>query len=148
MAVRWCCHVVLSRRTLGIPRTETLLPLLFSEGVSGGRMTVERFASLTSGNAARVFQLRRKGAIQPGYDADLVVIDPATEVTLSSAMLHSRCDYTPYEGRVLRGYPVATLSRGELVMRDGEFTGRAGRGRLVERAAAPVEAEAAAVALV
>jgi dihydropyrimidinase len=118
----------------GIPGTETLLPLLFAEGVNTGRITLERFASFTSGNAARVFQLQRKGAIQPGYDADLVVIDPAKEITLSSTMLHSRCDYTPYEGQHLRGYPVATLSRGEVVMRDGEFRGRAGRGRLVDRA--------------
>ncbi len=117
----------------GIPGTETLLPLLFAEGVNGGRISLERFASLTSGNAARVFQLHTKGAIQPGYDADLVIIDPAKEVTLSSTMLHSACDYTPYEGRQLRGYPVATLSRGEVVMRDGEFTGRAGRGRLAPR---------------
>jgi dihydropyrimidinase len=117
----------------GIPGTETLLPLLFSEGVNTGRMSLQRFASLTSGNAARIFQLRGKGAIQPGYDADLVVIDPTREVILSSAVLHSRCDYTPYDGRYLRGYPVATLSRGRLVMRNGEFIGRAGSGLLVER---------------
>jgi dihydropyrimidinase len=131
----------------GIPGTETLLPLLFSEGVNTGRLTLERFASFTSGNAARIFQLQHKGAIQPGYDADLVVIDPNKEVILSPAVLHSRCDYTPYEGRYLRGYPVATLSRGEVVMRDGEFSGRAGRGRLVKRGRrdAP-EPRAAAVA--
>ena len=125
----------------GIPGTETLLPLLFSEGVNSSRLSLERFASLTSGNAARLFQLRHKGAIQLGYDADLVVFDPGMEVILSPAVLHSRCDYTPYDGRYLRGYPVATLSRGEVVMRDGEFTGRAGRGRLVERvgSAAPRE---------
>jgi dihydropyrimidinase len=131
----------------GIPGTETLLPLLFAEGVNGGRMTLERFARLTSGNAANVFELLGKGAIQPGYDADLVVFDPAKEATLSSAMLHSRCDYTPYEGRSLRGYPVATVSRGEVVMRDGEFTGRAGRGRLVARGAAPAATEASPLAL-
>jgi dihydropyrimidinase len=131
----------------GIPGTETLLPLLFSEGVNTGRLTLERFASFTSGNAARIFQLQHKGAIQPGYDADLVIIDPNKEVILSPAVLHSRCDYTPYEGRYLRGYPVATLSRGEVVMRDGEFSGRAGRGRLVKRGRrdAP-EPRAAAVA--
>ncbi len=112
----------------GIPGTETLLPLLFSEGVNTGRLTLDRFASLTSGNAALVFQLRGKGAIQPGYDADLVIIDPKKEVILSRDVLHSECDYTPYAGRYLRGYPVATISRGEVVMRDGEFVGRAGRG--------------------
>jgi dihydropyrimidinase len=120
----------------GIPGTETLLPLLFSEGVNSGRISLERFASLTSSNAARVFQLPSKGAIQPGLDADFVVFDPYREVILSWAMLHSRCDYTPYEGRYLRGYPVLTISRGEVVMRDGEFTGRADRGRLVPRSVA------------
>jgi len=55
-------------------------------------------------------------------------------------VLHSQCDYTPYDGRYLRGYPVATISRGEVVMRDGEFTGRAGRGRLVARGPSALEA--------
>jgi dihydropyrimidinase len=59
-------------------------------------------------------------------------------------MLHSRCDYTPYEGRYLRGYPVATVSRGEVVMRDSEFTGRAGRGRLVPRGPRPATVDVAA----
>jgi dihydropyrimidinase len=117
----------------GIPGTETLLPLLFSEGVTSGRLTLDRLAALTSANVARVFQLHGKGGILPGNDADVVVIDPNKEVILSRDILHSRCDYTPYEGRYLRGYPVATVSRGEIVMRDGEFTGRAGRGRLVQR---------------
>jgi dihydropyrimidinase len=123
----------------GIPGTETLLPLLFSEGVNTGRLTLDRFASLTSSNAARIFQLRGKGALQPGFDADLVIFDPNKEVTLSRDVLHSACDYTPYAGRYLRGYPVATISRGELVMRNGEFAGRAGRGRLVARG--PITAE-------
>jgi dihydropyrimidinase len=125
----------------GIPGTETLLPLLFSEGVNAGRLTLDRFASLTSANAARIFQLRGKGAIQPGNDADLVIFDPNKEVMLSREVLHSQCDYTPYAGRYLRGYPVTTISRGEVVMRDGEFTGRAGRGRLVARG--PLAAEVA-----
>jgi dihydropyrimidinase len=119
----------------GIPGTETLLPLFFSEGVTSGKLSLARFATFTSGNAARVFQLQGKGAIQPGLDADLVIFDPHKELILSSAMLHSACDYTPYEGRYVRGYPVVTVSRGEVVMRAGEFTGRAGRGRLVPRGA-------------
>ena len=128
----------------GIPGTETLLPLLFSEGVNGGRISLERFATLTSGNAARVFQLQGKGAIQPGLDADFVIFGPRKDVVLSASMLHSRCDYTPYEGRYLRGYPVATVSRGEVVMRDSEFTGRAGRGRLVPRGPRPATGDVAA----
>jgi dihydropyrimidinase len=117
----------------GIPGTETLLPLLFSEGVGKGRIGVERFAELISGRTARVFQLIGKGAIVPGNDADLVVVDPAKEVILSREVLHSRCDYTPYAGYYLRGYPVLTVSRGAVVMRDGEFVGRTGHGQFVER---------------
>jgi dihydropyrimidinase len=118
----------------GIPGTETLLPLLFSAGVSTGRLSLERLAEVTSSATARVFQLRRKGGIRLGNDADLVIIDPSKEVTLSREMLHSQCDYTPYAGMRLRGYPVVTISRGDVVMRDGQFVGTPGRGRLVERA--------------
>jgi dihydropyrimidinase len=123
----------------GIPGTETLLPLLYSEGVGAGRLTVERLADLTSTTTARIFQLVGKGAIRPGNDADLAIVDPSKEVVLSREALHSRCDYTPYAGMRLHGYPVATISRGEIVMRDGEFTARAGRGRFVERRPAGAE---------
>src|SRR5262249_49104564 len=121
--------------------TETLVPLLFSEGVGKGRLGLERFAELTSGSTARVFQLVGKGGILPGNDADLVVIDPNREAILTRERLHSRCDYTPYEGFQVRGYPVLTISRGEVVMRDGEFVGQAGHGRFVERAPASASAD-------
>lgn len=117
----------------GIAGTETLLPLLFSEGVSKGRLTLDHLAKLTSTNAARIFQLQGKGAITPGHDADFVVIDPHKEVTLSPAVLHSRCDYTPYEGFPVRGYPILTISRGAVVARDGEFVGPPGHARPVPR---------------
>jgi dihydropyrimidinase len=117
----------------GIPGTETLLPLLFSEGVSAGRLSLERLAEVSSGNTAGVFQLIGKGGIRLGNDADLVIFDPSREVVLGRDVLHSRCDYTPYAGLSVRGYPVVTISRGEIVMRDGEFVGRPGRGRFVER---------------
>lgn len=124
----------------GIPGTETWVPLLFSEGVGKGRIGLERFVELASANAARVFQLQGKGAIRPGYDADLVLLDPNRVVTITRALLHSRCDYTPYEGLTVRGYPVLTISRGVVVMREGEFVGRAGHGRLVPRAPGAVPA--------
>lgn len=125
----------------GIPGTETLLPLLFSEGVSTGRLSLERLAEVSSSATARVFQLRGKGGIQPGNDADLVIVDPSKEVILSRELLHSRCDYTPYAGMRVRGYPVTTISRGEVVMHDGQFVGAPGRGRLVERAPGAVVSE-------
>ena len=123
----------------GIPGTETLLPLLFSEGVSAGRLSLERLADVSSTTTARTFQLVDKGAIRLGYDADLVIIDPSKEVVLSREVLHSRCDYTPYAGMTVHGYPVATINRGEFVMRDGEFVGRAGRGKFVDRGPVGVE---------
>jgi dihydropyrimidinase len=129
----------------GIPGTETLLPLLFSEGVSAGRLSLERLAEVSSGSTARVFQLVGKGGIQLGNDADLVVFDPSREVVLARDVLHSRCDYTPYDGMTVHGYPVVTISRGEIIMRDGEFVGRPGRGRFVERKARSIATERAAV---
>src|SRR5439155_23189186 len=103
------------------------------------RPSSERLADVSRPTTARVFQLVGKGGIRPGNDADLVIVDPSKDVILSREVLHSRCDYTPYAGRALRGYPVATISRGEVVMRDGEFTGRAGRGRLVARSPSAAE---------
>ena len=85
--------------------------------------------------------MRGKGGIQPGNDADLVIVDPSKEVILSRELLHSRCDYTPYAGMRVRGYPVTTISRGEVVMHDGQFVGAPGRGRLVERAPGAVVSE-------
>jgi len=117
----------------GIPGTETLLPLLFSEGVSTGRLGLERLAEVSSSSTARVFQLVGKGGIRLGNDADLVLFDPSREVVLGREVLHSRCDYTPYAGLKVRGYPVLTISRGDVVMRDGEFVGKPGRGRFLER---------------
>lgn len=115
----------------GIAGTETLLPLLFSEGVGKGRLTLDELAKLTSMNAARIFQLQGKGATTPRNDADFVVIDPHKEITLSPAVLHSRRDYTPREGFPIQSYPILTISRDAVVARDGEFVGQPDRGRVV-----------------
>lgn len=123
----------------GIPGTETILPLFFSEGVGNARMSVERLVEMTSSATAQLFGLPFKGRIQIGSDADLVVLNPEKEVTISSEILHSRCDYTPYEGVKVRGFPVLTVSRGEVVMRDGKFVGRAGRGRFATDRTASVD---------
>jgi dihydropyrimidinase len=119
----------------GVPGVETRLPLLLGEGVLGGRFDVQRFVELTATNPARLYGLYpRKGTIAVGSDADLVVWDlyaPGEERTLDAAMLHSACDYTPYEGRKLRCWPALTLVRGRTVWRDGRFTGQAGDGRFL-----------------
>ncbi|MCW5635306.1 MAG: dihydropyrimidinase [Rubrivivax sp.] len=118
----------------GIPGIETRLPLLYSEGVLGGRMTLNRFVELTSTNPAKAYGLHpRKGTIAIGSDADLVVWDER-EFVLDNTMLHHAVDYTPYAGRTLRAWPGLTLARGEVVW-DGTFHANPGRGRFLARGA-------------
>jgi dihydropyrimidinase len=74
-----------------------------------------------------------KGDIAIGYDADLVIFDPERQVILSTDFLHENADWTPYDGIELQGWPEATISRGEVIVRDGVFTGEPGRGRFVAR---------------
>ncbi|MEZ5707642.1 MAG: dihydropyrimidinase [Burkholderiaceae bacterium] len=114
----------------GIPGIETRMALLYSEGVLGGRITLEKFVELTATNPAKAYGLHpRKGAIAIGSDADLVVWDEG-ERTIRNAELHHAVDYTPYEGQRLRAWPAITVARGEVVW-DGAFHPRLGRGELL-----------------
>ena len=98
----------------GIPGVETRLPILFSEGVKKGRISLERFVELTSTNHAKTYGLYpKKGTIAVGSDADIALWDPERRVTISRAVLHDACDYTPYEGREVTGWPVLTMVRGQ-----------------------------------
>lgn len=117
----------------GAPGLETTLPLLYSEGVRKGRISLNRMVEVFSANPARIFGLKKKGALAPGFDADVVVFDPGREVTLSAKTLHMNCDYSPYEGVRVTGYPVTTISRGRIVCHNGEFGGDFGHGKMVER---------------
>jgi dihydropyrimidinase len=118
----------------GIPAVETMGPLLFTFGVQAGRISPSKWVEILSTNPAKLFGLYpKKGDIVIGADADLVVYDPQKAVTLSKSVTHSNVDYEPYEGFQLSGYPVLTLSRGTVVMRDGQLTGTPGHGRLVAR---------------
>jgi len=115
----------------GIPGLETRLPLLYSEGVLGGRITLSKFVELTATNPAKAYGLHpRKGTIAVGSDADLVVWDER-DATVTNGALHHAVDYTPYEGMQLKAWPGLTLSRGEVVWDGARFTGRAGRGRFL-----------------
>jgi len=119
----------------GIPGVETRLPLLLSNGVLDGRIDIHRFVELTATNPAKLYGLYpKKGSIAVGSDADLVIWDlfePGKEIQLKSELLHSACDYTPYEGRTLKCWPAQTLSRGKTVWRDGVFTGEQGSGQFI-----------------
>lgn len=116
----------------GIPGVETRLPLLFSEGVGKGRIGINRFVELTSLNPARIYGLYpRKGTIAVGADADLAIWDPDREVTITNKALHHNVDYTPYEGRRVTGWPVQVISRGEVVIEDGQLVAAEGRGNFL-----------------
>jgi dihydropyrimidinase len=118
----------------GAPGIETRLPLLFSEGVGKGRISLSKFVEISSTNPAKIAGVYpEKGTLAVGSDADIVIIDPEKEVTISADMLHGKTDYTPFEGWKLKGYPVATLSRGKLIVQNGEFVGEQGHGKFLHR---------------
>jgi dihydropyrimidinase len=117
----------------GVPGLEVRTALLFSEGVGKGRIDLPQFVALTSTNAAKLYGLHpRKGTIAVGSDADLAIWDPEKEVTIQQSMIHDAMDYTPYEGKTIKGWPIMTLVRGEVVAEGGEFVGAAGRGRFLK----------------
>jgi len=108
----------------GIPGIATRMPILFSEGVGKGRIDINRFVALTSTNHAKRYGLYpQKGTIAIGSDADLVLWDAGRAVTITHGLLQDGCDYTPYEGLAVTGWPVRTILRGETVMLDGVVTG-------------------------
>ena len=118
----------------GVPGIELRMPLLFSEGVMTGRITIEQFVALTSTNHARMYGLApKKGSIAIGADADLALWNPARETTITWSMLHDNVGYTPYEGRTLRGWPEVVLSRGRVVVKDNTLNAERGSGRYVAR---------------
>ncbi len=98
-----------------------------------GRITPEQWVAACCTTPAEVAGFTRKGRILPGYDADLVVFDPEREVTISAETLHERADWSLYEGMALQGWPSHTISRGRLLVDDGDFVGEAGLGRFVPR---------------
>lgn len=116
----------------GIPGLEVRLPLLFSAGVGGGRISINHFVALTATNPAKLYGLYpRKGTIAVGSDADIAIWDADWERKITIDMLHDAMDYTPYEGITVRGWPTHTLSRGELVWANEQFTAEPGRGQFL-----------------
>ena len=116
----------------GVPGVELRLPLLFSEGVGQGRLTLNEFVALGATNHAKLYGLYpRKGTIALGADADLALWDPERRVRVSAGMLHDRVGYTPYEGRELTGWPVQVLSRGRVIVQDGRLQVDRGTGQFV-----------------
>ncbi len=118
----------------GVPGLETRMPITFSEGVSKGRIDIQKFVALTSTNAARLFGLYpKKGTISVGADADICIWDPNREVTITQEILHHETDYTPYEGLEVVGWPAITISRGKIVWNEGDVYCEPGWGKFLPR---------------
>jgi len=118
----------------GCPGVEARLPLLYTLGVKAGRLTLPELAQVFATRPARLFGLApKKGAIQPGADADLVVIDPEQSTRLSAESNYGPIGYTPFEGIEVCGLPCQTFRRGEIVVDNGVFHGQEGDGRYIHR---------------
>jgi len=118
----------------GMAELETLMPVLWSEGVATGRISVARFVEVTSTTAARLFGMYpRKGTIAPGSDADIVVWNPDEVRTIDGSTMHSNAGYSPYDGWQVTGWPELTISRGEIIARGTNVIGTPGRGQLAKR---------------
>lgn len=124
--------LTIARPRAGVENLQTLMPMLFSEGVRAGRLSLSRFVAVTSTNAAKLFGLYpRKGAIMPGSDADLAIFDPNLTRTVTNDMLKSATNYSVYHGWEVTGWPVLTLRRGQVVFAADEMQGEPGSGRVV-----------------
>ncbi len=118
----------------GMPGVETMVPLMYTEGVAKRGLSLNQFVALVSTNPAKLFGMYpTKGAIEVGSDADLLIFDPNKKVTIHADDLQTNCDWSPYEGWKLTGYPHLTISRGEIVAEDGKFVGKTGYGQFIAR---------------
>lgn len=117
----------------GAGGVETRLPILYSEGVEKGRLSLPKLVEVCCTNSAKLFGMYpKKGTITVGSDADLVVLDPKLEKILSVENLHMGSDYTMFEGMKVKGYPIITILRGNITVKDGEFLGKEGSGQFVK----------------
>lgn len=118
----------------GMANMETLMPMLYSEGVAKGRISLSKWVEVTSTNAAKLFGMfPQKGTIAVGSDADLAIWDPNLKRVIHDEEMHSNAGYDVYDGQEIQGWPTHTISRGEVIYENGEITGARGRGRRVMR---------------
>lgn len=118
----------------GVENLQMMLPMLYSEGVRTGRISLERLVEVLATNVARLFGLYpRKGTIAVGAEADIVIFDPDATRVIDRAMVQSRAGHSVYEGWEVTGWPVATIRRGELVLQNGKMVGQPGTGQIARR---------------
>jgi dihydropyrimidinase len=118
----------------GGPGVEHRMSLIYNGGVAEGRISLNRFVEITSTAAAKIFGLfPRKGTIAVGSDADIVIFDPKEEMTIKAKRHHMNVDYSAYEGMKVRGVTKTVLSRGDLVIDDGKYVAKPGRGEFLKR---------------
>lgn len=118
----------------GLPGVADRMPILWTEGVVKGRITANQFVAYTSANPARIFGLYpRKGCLELGSDADIVIWDPDKEVVYGAEVAHHRTDYNLYEGWKLTGYPDKVFLRGECIVDGDQWLGKRGQGQFLPR---------------
>jgi dihydroorotase-like cyclic amidohydrolase len=117
----------------GAPGVETLLPVLFSEGVLKGKISVPLLARLLAENPAKIFGLfPKKGTLVPGSDADIVILDPGKKWIVKGEGLRSNAGWTPYEGMEVTGKVETTIVRGKIIFEEGNVIGEKGYGRFLQ----------------
>lgn len=118
----------------GIPSLEDRVKMLWTKGVSTGKLTMNQFVDVGSTQAAKIFGMfPRKGTIAVGSDADMVVWDPKYRGKISVKNQYMDVDYNPYDGWEITGRPSVVTMRGQVAARNGKFTGKLGHGKLVRR---------------
>ena len=118
----------------GMPGVETMIPIIYTYGVLGNRFSLNHFVSLVSTNPAKIMGMYpQKGEIKIGSDADIVIFHPEEKRKVDYKKLETNCDWSPYEGLELAGFPEITISRGKVIVKDGKFIGNEGHGKFVKR---------------
>lgn len=118
----------------GLPGVGDRLPVLWTKMVASGNFTMNEFVALTCTNPAKIFGLYpRKGSLEPGSDADIVLWDPELEIDYGVAQSQQRTDYNLYEGWALKGYPVRVISRGLTIVNGNRWLGKPGSGKFIHR---------------
>jgi dihydropyrimidinase len=116
----------------GSPQAETMLAVVYDAGINGGYITLPQLVQVLCENPAKIFGLYpKKGTLQVGSDADLVIFDPNRVHTISQSTQHSHASYTLYEGRECLGMPILVMQRGHILVEDGQLLGRSGQGQFL-----------------